>query len=344
MIENVWGEFMGIKSFTKGLVNKAGYELRRTPSEEQRLAESIKALRKAGKAALEQAGYELRRTPSEEQRLAESIKALRTAGKAALEQAGYELRRTPPEEQRVAESVQLLHHAGDGSELSRRTLGCAVEWFSYSRSQIFQDMFVLTVLRNKRNGFFVEFGAGDGVRFSNSFMLEKEFGWSGILAEPNRTFFLQLSSNRSCAVDPRCVWSKTGETLLFTETTEAGELSTLSEFAHRDLHDRSKQGPIEYKVETVSLNDLLIHHRAPSEIDYLSIDTEGSELSILRSLDFKRWRLNVITVEHNWVPSDREAIHALLSEYGFVRVLTEISLFDDWFVRSGLLTQPVAPI
>ena len=210
---------MVIKSFTKGVVKKAGYELRRAPTEKQRIAESIKALRNAGKGALDEAGYELRRTPTEKQRIAESIK--------------------------------VLHNAGDGSRLLRRTLGRAVEWFSYSKSQIFQDIFVLTVLRNKRSAFFVEFGAGDGVRFSNSFMLEKEFGWTGILAEPNRAFCPQVSANRSCAVDTRCVWSKTGETLLFTETSNYGELSTLSEFAQRDLHDRSKLGPIEYEVETV---------------------------------------------------------------------------------------------
>jgi FkbM family methyltransferase len=269
---------------------------------------------------------------------------LRNAQKSALDEAGYELRRTASEEQRIAESIKLLHNVGDGSELSRRTLRCAVEWLSYSQSQLFQDSFVLTVLRKKRDGFFVEFGAGDGVRFSNSFMLEKEFGWSGILAEPNRTFSSQVSTNRSCAIDTRCVWSTTGETLLFTETTTFGELSTLSDFAQRDHHDRSKLGPIEYQVKTVSLNDLLIDHRAPSEIDYLSIDTEGSELCILRSLDFERWRFKVITVEHNYVQSDREAIHALLSGNGFVRVLTELSFFDDWYVRNELLTQPAAPI
>jgi FkbM family methyltransferase len=269
---------------------------------------------------------------------------IKSVTKGLLNEAGYELRRTRSERQRVAESIKVLHNAGDGSELSRRTLECAVELLSYSQSQIFQDSFVLTVLRKKRNGFFVEFGAGDGVRFSNSFMLEKEFGWSGILAEPNRTFAPKVAANRSCAVDDRCVWSATGESITFMDTVEYGELSTISQFARCDFHDRSRLRPIEYEVTTVSLNDLLFQHHAPTEIDYLSIDTEGSELSILRALDFKRWRFNVITVEHNWVQQHREAIHALLSANGFVRVLTELSRFDDWYVRNELLTQPAAPV
>lgn len=82
----------------------------------------------------------------------------------------------------------------------------------------------------------------------------------------------------------------------------------------------------------------MLHHRAPAEIDYLSIDTEGSELAILRSVDFGRWRFNVITVEHNWVEADRKEIHALLSSHGYLPVLTELSRFDDWYIRNELLT------
>jgi FkbM family methyltransferase len=112
-------------------------------------------------------------------------------------------------------------------------------------------------------------------------VLEKEFGWTGILCEPNRTFAPQLLANRpACAVDNRCVWSMTGETIAFTETTDCGELSTATQFAQSDSYDRTK-APIEYQVETVSLDDLLVQYKAPAQIDYLSIDTEGSELPIL---------------------------------------------------------------
>lgn len=168
-------------------------------------------------------------------------------------------------------------------------------------------------------------------------MLEKEFGWTGILSEPNRTFYRKVLANRSsCAVDNRCVWSATGDTVSFTETREDGGLSTVTQFAQSDYYHRNKT--ISYQVETVSLGDLLIQHKAPAEIDYLSIDTEGSELTILRALDFNRWRFNVITVEHNWVQSARDGIHTLLTSHGYTRVLTELSQYDDWYVRNGLET------
>jgi FkbM family methyltransferase len=243
--------------------------------------------------------------------------------KSALHAVGIQLRRTPTEDQGIFESIELLHNARGGSELSRRILGYAVQYLSYSKSELFQDIFVLAALRKKRNGFFVEFGASDGIALSNTYMLQKEFGWTGILAEPNRTFAPKLAANRqSCAIDSRCVWSETGETVSFTETTGYGELSTVTDFAQSDSHDRSQA--VRYQVETVSLGDLLAHHNAPAEVDYLSVDTEGSELTILRALDFKRWRFNVITVEHNFVQSAREGIHAPLTSQRYTSVTDRV--------------------
>ena len=87
-----------------------------------------------------------------------------------------------------------------------------------------------------------------------------------------------------------------------------------------------------YMVDTVSLNDLLDEHGSPREISYLSIDTEGSELSILESFDFSRYVFKVITVEHNYVAAAREGIRRLLEGHGYVRKYEHLSLFDDWYV------------
>jgi hypothetical protein len=107
----------------------------------------------------------------------------------------------------------------------------------------------------------------------------------------------------------------------------------VTQFAHSDCYDRTK-APIEYQVETVSLGDLLVQYKAPAQIDYLSIDTEGSELTILRALNFNRWQFIVITVEHNWVQSARDGIHSLLASHGYTRVLTECSQADDWYIKT----------
>lgn len=76
----------------------------------------------------------------------------------------------------------------------------------------------------------------------------------------------------------------------------------------------------------------LRHHESPREIDYLSVDTEGSEYEILAAFDFKSYDVKVITCEHNFTPQ-REMISELLVSNGFQRVLTDVSEWDDWYVN-----------
>src|SRR3990167_7150651 len=64
-----------------------------------------------------------------------------------------------------------------------------------SKSQHRQDLFVLSQLNFKRNGYFVEFGATNGIDLSNTYLLEKEFGWAGILAEPAKCWHKDLKKN-----------------------------------------------------------------------------------------------------------------------------------------------------
>lgn len=200
-----------------------------------------------------------------------------------------------------------------------------------SRSQIRQDLFVLSTLGFKRDGFFVEFGATNGVDLSNTWLLEREFGWSGILAEPARCWRESLARNRSCRIDNRCVWARSGESVRFDEGENA-DMSTIQQFGDADHHGRHRRVASSYEVTTVSLVDLLCAHQAPKEIDFLSIDTEGSEFEILSAFDFESYRFRVITCEHNFSPL-RGKLHALLKSKGYRRTLQDVSQFDDWYVH-----------
>ena len=124
------------------------------------------------------------------------------------------------------------------------------------RAQIGQDLFVLMATSFKRDGFFVEFGAAGGVDLSNTFLLERSFGWKGILAEPARGWHAALKQNRKCAVDARCVWATSGETLEFVETVEP-EYSAVRDIAGRDSRNEASSAEATvYDVASVSLNDL----------------------------------------------------------------------------------------
>jgi len=203
---------------------------------------------------------------------------------------------------------------------------------SRSHAQIRQDLFVLSELGFKRGGYFVEFGATNGVDISNSYLLEAEFGWEGILAEPARHWRDALRENRGCTIDTDCVWRESGATVAFNEVSRA-DLSTIDAFSDADLWRKARKTGRTYNVRTVSLLDLLDRHKAPRTIDYLSIDTEGSEFEILSAFDFCRYDFRAITVEHNFTPL-RERIFNLLTSNGYQRKFETLSQCDDWYVKA----------
>lgn len=218
------------------------------------------------------------------------------------------------------------------AELPKECLEQSLSAAVNAKSQIGQELFVLCQLEFARDGFFVEFGATNGRELSNTHLLEKDFGWRGILAEPARIWHPELSLNRSAQIEFDCVWNATGETLIFNEA-RFPELSTIKAFNASDMHRKSRNHGKSYKVSTISLLDLLRKHDAPKVIDYLSLDTEGSELEILEAFDFSQYLIKVITVEHNYT-NNRDKIYDLLTSHGYVRRLEEISKFDDWYVLS----------
>jgi FkbM family methyltransferase len=211
-----------------------------------------------------------------------------------------------------------------------------------SYSQIQQDLFVLyhteklgnhaAPKSNYNKNFFVEFGGANGKALSNTYTLEKNFGWNGIVCEPSRVWRNDLEKNRSCRLDFRCVFNETGSSILFKETLDAN-LSTIFEFAESDLHKSSRLQFKEYQVETVTLNDLLIQNDAPRSIAYISIDTEGSEYEILKKFDFTFWNVEIFSIEHNF-GGNRAKIHALMVGNGYTQVHSDISFMDDWYVRT----------
>lgn len=210
-----------------------------------------------------------------------------------------------------------------------------IKFGNKSKSQLGQDIFVLSELGFKRDGFFVEFGATNGLDLSNTYLLESDFGWSGILAEPATSWHESLRLNRKAKIDTRCVWSQSGDSLVFNET-DMKEFSTIDHFSSADLHEKNRLNGSKYIVDTVSLLDLLDELEAPRIIDYLSIDTEGSEYSILENFDFSKYSFRVITCEHNYTPM-RDKIKILLESKGYVRKYTNLSKFDDWYVLNTKL-------
>ena len=171
---------------------------------------------------------------------------------------------------------------------------------NFSTSDTATDLFVLSEVGFKKSGYFVEFGTCDGINGSNSYLLETKFGWKGILAEAAKTWNKELVENRSAFIERNCVFSQSNETLTFNEVRSNPGYSTIDRFSESDSHREIRKKGLKYKVNTISLIDLLDKYDVPDTIDYLSIDTEGSEFEILSSFDFKKYKFKVITCEHNY--------------------------------------------
>ena len=221
----------------------------------------------------------------------------------------------------------------------------------FSHSQNAQDLFV-THMFNKHNipPFFVEAGAGDGVHISNTYLLEKHLGWSGLLVEPCPSVSSALRINRSCMISTVALSRQSGQQVKLKEVLaprvlglqllpNAGwsELSTTLQPQQESLNSSDqwsflRNSTKEHLVDTATLDDLLTANNAPRHIGYLSLDLEGSELDILSTIDFNRWRIECITVEHNYDAIRRQAIASLLKSSGYRRVHETISRFDDWYI------------
>lgn len=199
-----------------------------------------------------------------------------------------------------------------------------------STAQLLQDLFVLNFHNFKRSGYFVEVGAADGFELSNTRLLER-FGWTGILSEPAKIWHDALLENREGAIDKRAVWSESGELMRFHETQNP-TLSQLANVGLDDLHKANRSPKSTYTVSTVSLLDLLDERDAPEYIDFLSLDTEGSELQILEAFDFDRYSFGVVCVEHNYTAA-KNGLRRLMSRNDYMRVDWIDTLFDDWFFK-----------
>jgi len=195
-----------------------------------------------------------------------------------------------------------------------------------------QEILVLGLKQFKKNGYFVEFGAGDGKKFSNTYLLEKKFYWKGILAEPSKNFLLNLKKNRNCNIENKAVYIESNKNINFNYVQNKPTLSTIDKFLNLDSHKNFRKKNIKYLVQTISLHDLLKKYNAPKNIDYVSIDTEGSEYEILKNFSFKLYNIDIITIEHNYNQL-RNKIYNLLTKNNFHRIFIDYSEHDDWYIN-----------
>lgn len=194
-------------------------------------------------------------------------------------------------------------------------------------SQAGQDEWVHSIVGD--TGYFVDVGAHDGLVHSNTYALE-QLGWTGVCFEPNRAAYKELCVNRTTAYShPFAVSDHHG-----TVTFNGVRLIT------------GMQAQIFEAVPVAPLTSLLDDVDAPPVVDYLSIDVEGHELEVLAGMDFDRWHVRLITIEHNLYcdgPDRKNAIFDVLTGHGFELIEEDVIAegygeYEDWYANRQHLT------
>jgi FkbM family methyltransferase len=201
----------------------------------------------------------------------------------------------------------------------------------YSQPATEQDRWVIDDSNLLRGGYFVEIGAYDGIKHSNTLTLERELGWKGMLVEANPDLFSFVQANRPLC-DCRCVavGPVTTRSMQFLANGMWGGLTQhLPDQWRREAECRHAK---EVWVEVKSLADLLVN--TPERIDYLSLDIEGAELAVLRRyFEHPNRLIDRITVEYREENKTLAELRWILEpEYELVRV----QAWDAFFKRRGI--------
>lgn len=177
-------------------------------------------------------------------------------------------------------------------------------------SQFEQDKYVAeTLLPSMKSGVFVDIGADDGKRFSNSMYFEESAGFTGLCIEARKSAFDKLVACRTCICENVAVDVEPNEAgVEFLEFEGYGtglsgivknyDPRHLQRIAREKLHPDHKSTTVKV-VPTCTLQSLLDKYQL-FDIDVLSIDIEGGELEVMKSLDWSRVRIGVIVIENNY--------------------------------------------
>ena len=189
--------------------------------------------------------------------------------------------------------------------------------------------------RTHRQGIFIELGAGDGLSGSNTLAFERKLGWTGLLIEPVQEFYEKLRINRPAATCVHaCVAGVTGPKSFAESGMNSGTTGRLIASSNLDnLIDMTCQ----------TLGDLIDAHLGESgqHIDYLSLDTEGTELEILWTFDFARHQVDVISIEIDDALPEKEyqRMTRFLTRRGF-KFLERMLVDEIWVRKAGLWPDP----
>ncbi|XP_046439861.1 protein Star-like [Daphnia pulex] len=190
-----------------------------------------------------------------------------------------------------------------------------------------QAQSILEILKNKENGFFVECGALDGELRSNTLFMERNLGWEGVLIEADPKNFLKVQEkNRRAWTVPACLsTSSSPKTVVFKQAFNQGRIS------QNQLDDQNRVGSVQ--VQCFPIYSILAALNR-TEVDYFSLDIEGDELAVLKTIPWNNVRIQTLSVEfiHDKEGKDQIREYMTLQGYEVVKEVTDPNWLANDFI------------
>lgn len=197
-----------------------------------------------------------------------------------------------------------------------------------STSQLGADLWVLSIFNNA--GYFVDVGCGDGEIISNTFLLEKK-GWKGICIDVNP---INFGNRPNSHVESALMGSERDIEKIFLESCDPTLSGIQENLGYWKNHVESRDH-VKRIMKTSVLSDILDKYNAPSFIEYLNLDIEGSEYDVIKTFPFDKYTFGCISIEHNSEEPKRTNIRNKLLENGY-KFYKEVKSCDDWYIHSSI--------
>lgn len=192
-----------------------------------------------------------------------------------------------------------------------------------SYSQINQDIWVLEKTNFKKNGYYIDIGCADGENISNTFLLDKYYNWYGLCID----VLARNMEKRTCNVFKGLVYDQE-KVVEFVKADFNSDFSGIQENLTK-FKDHMKTSPIE-KHQTIITQKVFDAYNVPKYIDFLSLDVEGSELNVLKGIDFNKHIFKIIMLEHNFEQPARDNIRQFLEEKNYKYITS--NQWDDIYM------------
>jgi FkbM family methyltransferase len=194
------------------------------------------------------------------------------------------------------------------------------------------------IFKGYKNGFYVDVGAHDGITINNTIYFNKNNNWCGINIEPIKNVFDKLVINRPTDINLNCaVCNNDGETEFLCNVGYTEMISGIKEnYDIRHLQRLEFENMLSgsttevIKINTKKLETILDENNI-SHINYLSIDVEGAEFEVIKSINFDKVFIDIIGFENNYDDLSIPIIE-YLENNGFIRI-NKSALVDIFMIN-----------